>query len=439
VYRFACIVAAFGAALSIAANAETPKPKLDAAARASAIEGVLRCVDEGYVFPDVAKKMVDAVRARAARKEYDAIEDGDALAEKLTQDLRAVSHDLHLHVSYSAEVLLPEPAEPFSQSPDDLAEMRRVLARQNFGFARVEVLKGNTGYLQFDYFAPPEIAAETCVAAMSYVANTDALILDLRGCSGSMSEDALPMLCSYFFERPVHLNDFYWRHTGRTRQSWTWAYVPGKRYLNKPIYVLTSGKTFSGAEELAYDLKNLKRATLVGEATGGGANGGGSRRADDHFSVWVPNGRAINPITGTNWEGTGVAPDIGVPAVRALHTARLAALRQLIATAGDAGWKEELKRTVADLEREQQRFKKVTFRLEGHPDAKEVTVAGTFNFWAWRANRLARQGNAWVGEVEAEPGRHAYKFVVDGRWLPDPANPRQESEDANSNSVIVVE
>jgi hypothetical protein len=437
--RFAYSLATFGVALSVTASAAAPKPKLDAAARASAINGVLRCLKEGYVDPDVATKMERAIRERAAQKAYDRIDDGDALAESLTQDLRAVSHDLHLSVGYSADVLPPEPKEPLSPSPAELEEMRRNLGRENFGCARVEVFKGNVGYLRFDYFAPPEMAAETYAAAMNTVANTDALILDLRSSNGSMSEDALPMLCSYFFERPVHLIDLYWRGTARARQLWTWAYVPGKRYLNKPIYVLTSGKTFSGSEELAYDLKNLKRATLISETTGGGANGGGTRRADDHFSVWVPSGRVTSPITGTNWEGAGVTPDVAVPAIKALHTARRTALQQLLATTKDEGWKDALRSAMVELEQGAPQFKKVTFTLHGHPDARVVTVAGSFNFWASRANPLARKGDAWVGEVEVEPGRQTYKFVVDGRWIADPANPLREPEAQHGNSVLLVE
>lgn len=249
---------------------EDQNPKLTPAVRARAIEGVVRVVNRDYVFPEVAKKMEEAVRARLAKKEYDGYEDGNALAERLTRDLQAISHDLHLRVHYSANVLPAEESDSPEPTPRELEEMRRILARDNYGFPKVEVLRGNIGYIECRYFAPLEMAAETYVAAMNYVANTDALILDLRGSNGSMSEETLPMICGYFFEKPVHLNDFYWRRANSIRQTWTAAHVPGKRYLNKPIYVLTSGRTFSGAEELAYDLKNLKRATLIGDTTGGG-------------------------------------------------------------------------------------------------------------------------------------------------------------------------
>jgi hypothetical protein len=439
-YRFTWMLAACGVMLAAPAGAGAETQKLDAAARASAIDGVLKRVRDGYVFPDVGRKMEEAVRERVAKKEYDGIEDGEALAATLTSDLRAVSRDLHLHVSYSAEVLPPEPPEPLKPSPAEMEEMRRNLAKENYGVPKVEILKGNVGYMRWNYFVSPEIAAETYAAAMNYVANTDALILDLRGCMGSMSIDAIPMLCSYFFASPVHLIDVSWRgEKSGPRQVWTWAHVPGKRYLEKPIYVLTSGKTFSGAEEMAYDLKNLKRATLIGETTGGGANGGGSRRASDHFSVWVPSGHVVSPITKTNWEGTGVAPDVAVPAVNALYTAHLTALKKLAVETSDERWKQVLASEIATLEANPPRLKKATFTLKGHPDAREVMVAGTFNHWSARGNPMRRKGDAWVAEVEAEPGSHAYKFVVDGKWILDPANPQTTMDGRFENSARVIE
>jgi hypothetical protein len=436
---FARTFSALLVTLALAAGAAAQGQKLDAAARSSAIDGVLRRLNEGYVFPDVAQKMDQAVRARAARGEYDAIVDGDELAQKLTHDLREVSHDLHVGVRYSPDVLPPEPEKLLATPPAMIEQFRRQLARDNFGFERVEVLKGNVGYIKLNVFTPPELAADTYTAAMNYVANTDALIIDLRDNGGSISPDAVPMLCTYFFESPVHLNDIYWRPENSTRQFWTWGHVPGRRYLNKPIYLLTSRKTFSGAEEFAYDLKNLKRATLVGETTGGGANPGGDRRADDHFAVWVPFGRAINPITKTNWEGVGVTPDIAVPAAKALLTARASALKQLEAAAQEENWKNVLRAAAAEVEQGLKQFKPVAFKLEGHAGAKEVAVAGTFNSWSPRANPLVRKGDAWVGEAETEPGRHAYKFVVDGKWIIDPANSMTEGAGEYTNSVLTVE
>jgi retinol-binding protein 3 len=421
---------------------------LDAAGRASAITGILRELNEGYIFPEVAKKMEQSIRAKEAKGAYKNITDGPALAQQLTKDLRDICHDLHVSVNYSPTVLPPQPKE-FKPSPEQLEEMKRILAKENFGVAKVEVLRGNLGYIKFNLLAPPDLAAHVYEATFNYIGNTDALIIDLRECGGSISPDAIPMLTSYLFENPVHLNDIYWRSEDKTRQFWSWAYVPGKRYFHKPVYVLTSRSTFSGAEELAYDLKNLKRATIIGDTTGGGANPGGSRRADDHFEVWVPNGKVTNPITKTNWEGVGVMPDMAVPATTALHVARITALKQLTdasnaaATNSEARIDEQWNRLLADelgnLEKSQPKTKTITFTLKGYEKAKEVVVAGTFNYWNTRANKMVRKGNIWQAQVPVETGNHAYKFVVDGQWISDPENARREREDANANSLLAVE
>jgi C-terminal processing protease CtpA/Prc len=148
----------------------------------------------------------------------------------------------------------------------------------------------------------------------------------------------------------VHLNDFYIRETDTRREFFTTADVEGRRFgKEKPVYVLVSNRTFSAAEEFTYNLKNLKRATIAGETTGGGAHPGGVRRITDHFGIWLPNGRAINPITKTNWEGTGIEPDIAVDAARALEAAHLDALKKLLATATDARHRTQLEEAIAAL------------------------------------------------------------------------------------------
>ncbi len=427
---------------------------LDAAARTSAINGVIRCLNENYIYPELAAKMEKDIKARTAKGEYKNITDGNILAQRLTRDLQAICQDLHVNVHYSAGTLPPEPPR-MSLSPQEAEQMKRMLSRENFGVAKVDVLQGNLGYVKFNLLAPPDLAAEVYAATMNFVANTDALIIDLRECGGSISPDAIPMLCSYFFAEPVHLNDIYWRHEDKTRQFWSWAYVPGKRYLNKPIYVLTSRRTFSGAEELAYDLKNLKRATIIGDTTGGGANPGGTRRADDHFMVWVPFGKVTNPVTKTNWEGTGVTPDIALPATVALHEARITALKNLLKSAegshagaaagtlpnaeADEEWKNIITRELASLEKNRPQLKEVTFTLSGFEKAKEVAVAGTFNYWHNRTHIMTRKGNVWQVQVPLETGEHSYKFVVDGQWIQDPANPNKEGEGTATNSILRIE
>jgi C-terminal processing protease CtpA/Prc len=276
------------------------------------------------------------------------------------------------------------------------------------------------------------------MAAIQFIKNTDALILDLRECRGSLDENTIPFLCSYFFKEPVHLFDFYKRETNSTKQFWTYAWVSGEKYLEKPIYILTSGRTFSGGEELAYDLKHLERAGIVGEPTRGGANPTDYVRVNSHFGISVPFMRSINPVTKTNWEQVGVQPDIAVKPNLALYTAHVDALKKIYDKTEDINRRISLQITIKEVEENQPKFRKVEFNLTGFEDAKEVFVAGSFNSWAAKNNPLKRENNSWVAEVECEPGKVSYKFIVDDRWITDPQNPKSTTENGYTNSYIIV-
>jgi retinol-binding protein 3 len=318
---------------------------IDAATRAKVIDGALEHLRTAYVFPETAAKMAEAIRAHAKGKAYEGLTGARAFAEALTKDLQEVSHDKHLRVLYTADPL-PERRAP---TPEERARAIADERRRNFGFERVERLDGNVGYIDLRGFSGSPEAGETGVAAMNFLAGTDALIFDLTR-NGGGSPSMIGLLSSYLFDEVVHLNDFYWRESNETRQFWTAPHVEGRRYgAAKPVFVLTSARTFSAAEEFTYNLKTQKRATIVGETTGGGAHPGGPRRITDQFAVWVPAGRAINPITGTNWEGTGIEPDIKVEAARALPTAHLEALKKITPT--DARHKEQLDRALAALQK----------------------------------------------------------------------------------------
>jgi retinol-binding protein 3 len=317
-----------GSQVLVAQNAALPPDiTLDAVARAEVIDAALKALNEAYVFPEVAQKMEQAIRMRHERKEYDAITSGRKFAQVLTDDLREVSRDLHLGVNFIAQgPPPPPPSSAGSQSPEE--RQRTIAGRQNFGFVRIERLAGNIGYLDLRGFMPPAIAGETATAAMTFLASTDAIIFDMRQ-NGGGDPAMVAFITSYLFgSQPVHLNDFYSRPANQTRQSWTLTYVPGRRLTNKDVYILTSSRTFSGAEEFTYNLKHLKRATVVGETTGGGAHTVSGRRINEHFAIGVPSGRPISAVTKTNWEGVGVEPDVTVDADKALTTAHLMALRK---------------------------------------------------------------------------------------------------------------
>lgn len=412
--------------------------EIEAAQKTEIVNKIINLLNENYVFPDVAKKMEAALRANLEKDEYTKIKDAKEFTVRLTDDLQAVSRDLHLRVSFSAEILPPDPENMFEPTEAEIEPIRRQHTRDNFGVRKVEILRGNIGLIQFDYFTDPAWAGDVYTAALNYVAGADALILDLRNNGGSMNEYAIPFICSYFFEKPVHLNDIYWRPGNVTKQFWTYPIVPGRRFLNKPIYVLTSRRTFSGGEEITYDLKNLKRATIVGETTGGGANGGGDMRINDHFSVWIPLGRAINPITKTNWEGTGVSPDVEVVSNKAFYQAKLMILGELQKKAENEQISQELQKTENEIKQKLKNFKKVTFRLKGFENAQSVNLAGDFNYWSRRSIKMTKGNSEWIVEYELEPGRYDYKFVVDGKWITDPANPKTEGTGDRQNSVVEV-
>jgi C-terminal processing protease CtpA/Prc len=353
--RFAALILFILAAAQVSSaqrpGGEQPDGMIDAATRTQIIESISKRLNEAYVFPEVAKKMETSLREHAAKKEYDQITSSTKFAETLTKDLQAVSNDKHLRVRYSHESL-PLRENHREPNAEEREDQRREMNWMNHGFNKVERLRGNIGYIEFRGFFDPELGAETLAAAMNFVSATDALIIDLRS-NGGGSPEMVALVCSYLFgAEPVHLNDLYWREGNRTDEFWTRKEVPGKRYLNKDVYVLTSKRTFSGAEEFTYNLKNLKRATIIGETTGGGAHPGDGFRINEHFNMFVPTGRAISPITKTNWEGTGVKPDIEAPADQALLVARLAAMKKSVTTLTNPAFKGGVQEVIQELEKE---------------------------------------------------------------------------------------
>ena len=344
-------VIVLAAATASFAQQEQPDITIDAATRTQVVDSILKRLNDSYVFPDIAKKMEQSIRERVDKKEYDQITSAKQFATKLTDDLQAVSKDKHLRVRYSSEVI-PERGPRREPSAEEQEQRRRDLTYMNHGFSKVERLPGNIGYLEFLNFMDEELGADTVAAAMNFLKNSDALIIDMRR-NGGGNPAMVALVCSYLFgPEPVHLNDLYWREGNRTDEFWTRKEVAGKRYLNKDVYVLTSNRTFSGAEEFSYNLKNLKRATIVGETTGGGAHPGGGFRISEHFQMFVPTGRAISPITKTNWEGTGVTPDVSVPADQALVVARLMALKKSVTTMTNQDRKAGLTDEIQKLEKE---------------------------------------------------------------------------------------
>ncbi len=326
------------------------QPPIDSKIQRAIIDSVGLTLNEVYVFPDVAKNMEKLLRKNIEDGKYKNITNLIEFTDQLTTDLQSVSHDKHLRV----RPLPPrDPNSPAKPSADE--ERKQQLERlhnDNFGFKKVEVLPGNIGYIDFRYFAETsfEDASATAIAAMNFLAHVDAIIFDLRQ-NGGGSPSMIQLISSYLFDEPVHLNSFYIRKTDETEQFWTQGHVVGKKLLNVPAYVLTSSFTFSGAEEFTYNIKNLKRGTIIGETTGGGAHPVEAHTFEKlPVLVTVPFGRAVNPITKTNWEGTGVEPDIKVPADQALIVARTEALKRLMEKEADESKKKQLAWGIKGLE-----------------------------------------------------------------------------------------
>ncbi len=318
-----CVASALGA----------PGDLADAQTARDVVTSLSQRMNELYVFPQTAASLGAYLEGRLEDGAYENIELA-ALAERLTEDVREITNDRHCGVQYNPAMYERLTAiEASGRDPGEAGpgqEQRRAMAARNYAFRKLEILSGNIGYMDLRGFTPPEFGAETAAAAMAFLANTDAIIIDLRQ-NGGGDPAMVQFLCSYFFPagRPVHLNSLYFRPDDSTTQFWTLPHVPGQRMPDTPLFLLTSSYSFSGAEEFAYNMQTQGRATLIGETTGGGANPGGTRPIAEGFVAFIPVGRAINPVTEQNWEGVGVTPDIQCAADEALDRAHLLAMDRI--------------------------------------------------------------------------------------------------------------
>lgn len=311
-----------------ATGGDNPLP-IDADMRGAIIDSITSVLNERYVFEDVAEEIEKHIRKKLRKHEYDEFTSIADFARALSEDVREVSHDKHLGVRYASpdmvERLMEEDEDPKIARQRELESMKS----ENFMFRKAELLDGNVGYLRLDAFVDAALSGPTATAAMNFLANCDALIIDLRQ-NGGGSPSLIQYMTAYFLDEPTHLNSFYTREGDSIEQYWSAPYVPGPKMTETDLYVLTSLRTFSGAEEFTYNLKNLERATIVGETTGGGAHPIDFKLFPSlNVGMTVPYARAVNPISGTNWEGVGVSPHIDVPSNQALDVAHLEALKKL--------------------------------------------------------------------------------------------------------------
>jgi hypothetical protein len=331
----------FGAMAAMAApglnGQEAKNPALGAAQKQAIVDEVSKLLEGNYIFPETSKKIEDYIRTRLKNGDYDKLGRAREFAQAISQDLLAVGKDKQMGFAYAPD-RAAEMKRLMSRSEDEAkaARERRLAAEkhENFGFRKLERLPGNVGYVDFGYFGSADEAGPTMIAAMNFLAYCDAVIVDLRQ-NGGGDTTGIQLLCSYFFSEMKHLNDIRYRDEAKDENYWTLPYVPGPKPVNADLFILTSSRTFSGAEEFSYNMKNLKRGTIVGETTGGGAHPTDAKIVQNDFILRVPFARAVNPYSRTNWEGTGVAPDVQVPAAQAFDRAYRMAVEKLAAQASE--------------------------------------------------------------------------------------------------------
>lgn len=312
----------------IAQPMQTAAPvPLSEQARQDVVVKLSAALRERYVFPDVGEKAAARISAALAAGQYSTLADPASFAARLQADVDAVAHDKHLRIRSMSG---PPPGPPPGAQAMPSAEA---------GIVRADKLPGGAGYIEVVGFPPPEAFKPVIDRAMSALAGSKALIIDVRR-NGGGAPPSVAYLVSFLLApgKAVPINDIVSRVAGTadfTRESFHREPTPIS-FVKVPVYVLTSSGTFSGGEEFAYDVKSLKRGVLIGEQTGGGANPTGPVPLGNGFMASIPFGRAENPVTKTNWEGRGVEPDMNVPAADALKVALQQLRQKPVVTVADA-------------------------------------------------------------------------------------------------------
>ncbi|MEM7414323.1 MAG: S41 family peptidase [Gemmatimonadota bacterium] len=347
----AMLVVCFVAALLLPSSASAQDGRtVDQGTMSSVVDRLADVLERRYVFPDVGERYARGIRESAG--EYAAPMSASEFAGRLTADLQSIQADLHLRVFPAPGGAEPDAGDPGQEAapvaataeqlftPFDLAmlpDVGRSLfadeASRNHFFRAVEVLPGNVGYIDYDQFGFPNFSTDAADAAFGFVAETSALILDLRGNRGGV-EGMNQYLASHFFgDEPVHL---YSRYYGTSRTTLDYHTFPGEvahRFPDLPLYILVDPATGSAAENLTFALQGLDRAVVVGEATAGAAHSSRAMGLADGFMLQIPIARAFNPRTDEDWEGTGVLPDVAAHSSDALEAAHTAAVDALLETA----------------------------------------------------------------------------------------------------------
>lgn len=296
--------------------AQDSTQKLAEAEQKQILEKMGELLKDNYVSIEVGQACADFLEEQSKYDRYAQITHPRALAKQLSSDLKKIHHDRHIRV----QTRTPGERRLIKNANLNFFLHTHERIKENLGFRQVKILTGNVGYLDIRSFEPLELAREKALSVLHFLKDTDAMIIDLRANIGG-NPAMVQFLCSLFFDKPVHLNSIYWRRGDYTEEFWTMDNIGIAKKPDIPVFILTSFGTFSAGEEMAYNLQTQKRAVLIGETTAGGANPGYSFSINERFSIFIPTGRSVNPQTGTNWEGTGVKPDIQVKRSESLSVA----------------------------------------------------------------------------------------------------------------------
>ena len=293
------------------------------------VDAIMRHVEAVYVFPEKRAGIVAALRAADAAGRYDR-QSPQALADTLTRDMRAVSHDKHMYINWKPAQY--QALKTSSQSEKSDAYYAAMAARENEGFTAMRVLGGNVRYVRWasvDWSGKPTIRVMADVAR--FLAGGDAIILDLRR-NGGGDSDAVAQFVSYFMPAKRRLlMTFHDGLSGKAGYSRVVRNLPGPRLTGRPLYVLIDGHTGSAAEEFAYHVKQFRLGTLVGQHTAGAANNDTLYPVAPGFVLSVSTGYPEHPVSHSNWEGVGVQPDVPVAAAAACDKALVLALEDRMA------------------------------------------------------------------------------------------------------------
>jgi hypothetical protein len=295
----------FLACCSLTAQEAVPTPEF----KEATVRDLNQLMIDLYIFPEVGKQTAAHLDKQLASGHFDQFETMEAFAEALTAEVRSISKDKHMLIWPN------KPKKAQENTPERFFEERQnrmdYMRNNAGGFKEAKIMEGNVGYFDLRNFSQVQLAAAFADGVMKLLSGTDAIIIDMRK-NGGGSPDMVQYLCSYFFDEKVHLNSLYFREGDRTTDFWSLDEVGGTKLPDLPLFVMTSDQTFSGAEEFSYNMQTQKRATLVGQTTRGGANPGRSQPINEKLTVFIPMGKAVNPITKTNWEGVGVVPEVQV-------------------------------------------------------------------------------------------------------------------------------